>query len=243
MSPPLDPPAAVDPDLDRARALLDGTDAHPVQRARRIAGLFAALYVEEPLLHQWCGLACFVARHIHDAMTTPEPLYFQFMAEGNRRIYEAMMPAFLRFRDRRPDPGPMATAFQTLRSADQAALANLRLGEELALTGMRQLAEHEQGVVIQPAYDRLPGLPAHILAPLMRFNLGWDSAAPEIGFDGDDPREAAQRIAWATTEVLPAWQAERAAHGPRLRQHADRVRRWAGVRMEELPRAAGDLVG
>jgi len=50
-----------------------------------------------------------------------------------------------------------------------------------------------------------------MLAPLLRFRLGWDTASPVIDFDGTDPREAAQRLHWANDEVLPRARAPGAA--------------------------------
>ncbi len=78
-----------------------------------------------------------------------------------------------------------------------------------------------------------------MLAPLLRFRLGWDTASPVIDFDGTDPREAAQRLHWANDEVLPRWQREHLERPERLRADLERVRRWAGVRPEDLPAVGG----
>jgi len=104
-----------DPDLALADALLGDTLDLPVQRSRRIAGLYAALYLEDPLLHQWGGLAAFVARHIHLAMESAEGLYEGFVSQGNLDIYRATMPAFLRFRRRNDETGPL----RSLRAPDR----------------------------------------------------------------------------------------------------------------------------
>lgn len=223
-----------DPDLSHAEALLGDTLLRPVARARRIAGLYAALYLEDPLLHQWGGLAAFVARHIHLAMESTEGALERFMARGNLDIYRATMPAFLRFRRREVAIGPLRHGFALLARADHVARLDLPFGQRLADRGLTLMAEVEQRDIVQPAYDELGPVQARLVAPFMRFRLGWDTAAPIYDFDGDDPRRAEQRMAWATQEVMPAWRRLQQEQPDALRADLERLRRWAGVRMEEL---------
>ncbi|MCK6506853.1 hypothetical protein L6R53_26365 [Myxococcota bacterium] len=227
MSPP-------DPDLSHAEALLGDTLLRPVPRARRVAGLYAALYLEDPLLHQWGGLAALVARHVHLAMESTEGALERFMARGNLDIYRATMPAFLRFRRRAPAIGPLRDGFDLLLQADTMARQDLGQGQAMADRGLTLLAEVEQRDIVQPAYDELGPVQARLLAPFLRFRMGWDPAAPLYDFDGTDPRQADQRVAWARREVLPAWRRLQQERPDLLRAELDRLRRWAGVRMEEL---------
>jgi len=230
----------IDPDLALADQLLGDTLHRPVPRARRIAGLYAALYLEEPLLHQWAGLAAFVARHIHLAMDSAEGLFEGFMARGNIDIYQATMPAFLRLRQGRPPPvGPFAPAMHLLARADSRALDDPASAEALAAQALEQLSVVEQRDIVAPAYRELGPIAAHLLAPLMRVRLGWDTAGPVYDFDGTDARDPAQRLQWARSEILPAWQRLRSHQGELLRSDLDRLRRWAGVRLEELPGRGG----
>lgn len=237
------PTPPLDPDLQRAHQLLGDTLHEPVRRAQRIAGLYAALYLEDPLLHQWGGLASFVARHVHEAMEGAAGMYEAFMAEGNLVIYEATMPAFLRLRDGRPAHGPLRHGFALLARADRITHTHLALGERVARRALSILTRIEQVDIVQPAYDRLGRVDALFLAQLMRFRMGWDTAAPVIDFDGSDGRVAHERLAWANDEVLPAWHRARDEHPAWLRGDIDRVRRWAGVRMDDLPPRRHDPVG
>lgn len=223
-----------DPDVSQAEALLGDTLLRPVPRARRIAGLYAALYLEDPLLHQWGGLAAFVARHVHLAMESTEGALERFMARGNLDIYRATMPAFLRFRRRQAAVGPLRHGFGLLARADGITGRDLAFGQRLADRGLTRMAEVEQRDIVQPAYDELGPIQARLLAPFLRFRMGWDSAAPLYDFDGGDPRRADQRLAWARREVLPAWRRLQQERPDLLRADLDRLRRWAGVRMEEL---------
>lgn len=232
-----------DPDLLLADSLLGDTIERPVLRSRRIAGLYAALYLEDPLLHQWGGLAAFVARHIHLAMESAEGLYEGFVAQGNLDIYRATMPAFLRFRRAETEPGALRVGFGMLHRADRIAARDPAFARRIAHRGLSLLTETEQREIVQPAYDRLGGLQARLLAPLLRFRLGWDTACPVIDFDGNDPRQASQRLHWANDEVLPRWQREHQERPERLRADLERVRRWAGVRMEDLPAGGGGRPG
>lgn len=229
----------IEADLALADRLLGDTLDRPVPRSRRIAGLYAALYLEEPLLHQWGGLAAFVARHIHLAMESAEGLYEPFVAKGNLDIYRATMPAFLRFRRRDAEPGPLRPGVSLLHRADSVALRDPDFARRIAHRGLCLMTEVEQREIVQPAYDQLGGVQARLLAPLLRFRLGWDTASPVIDFDGSDPRKAGQRVAWATDEVLPRWHTEYMERPERLRADLERVRRWAGVRMEDLPAVGG----
>jgi hypothetical protein len=230
---------SADPDLLLADALLGDSLDLPVLRARRIAGLYAALYLEDPLLHQWGGLAAFVARHIHLAMESAEGLYEGFVSQGNLDIYRATMPAFLRFRRRNDETGPLRRGFGLLLRADGIAARDPAFARRIAHRGLSLLTETEQREIVQPAYDRLGPIQARLLAPLLRFRLGWDTACPVIDFDGSDPRQAEQRLHWANDEVLPRWQREFTERPERLRADLERVRRWAGVRMGELPAVNG----
>lgn len=223
-----------DPWAERADAMLGDSLHRPVPRARRIAGLYAALYLEDPLLHQWGGVAAFVARHIHYAMESADGAFERFMAKGNLDIYSITMPAFLRFRERLPATGPLRFGFAMLARADQVAVRDLAFAQRIAERGMGLLTQVEQVDIVQPAYDELGPMQARLLAPLMRFRLGWDTAAPVIDFDGSDARYPAQRLHWARDEVLPAWRAAIGGRPDLVRADLDRVRRWGGVRMADL---------
>lgn len=236
-------PAAPPPELELAHRLLGATLNEPVPRSRRIAGLYAALYLEDPLLHQWGGLAAFVARHVYLAMQAANGLYETFMADGNLLIYEATMPAFLRFRARSTASGPLRHGFELLARADQVVRQDRAYGETIADRGLQRLTEVEQVEVVDPAYASLGRGQARSLARLMCFRMGWDTAAPVYDFDGSDPRDPAQRLAWATDEVLPAWRRLRAERPALLRGDLDRVRRWAEVRLDDLPPIPGDPLG
>lgn len=227
-----------DPDLALSLELLSPFQDQPVPRARRIAGLYAALYLEDPLLHGWGGLAALVARHVHLALEAAEGLYQPFLARGNLDIYQATMPAFLRFRRGEPVTGPLRHGFSLLRRVDSLAGRDLPAAQALADRALAHLTEVEQRQVVDPAWQSLGGLSARLLAPWLRFRLGWDSASPVIDFDGRDGRDAEARCRWARDEVLPAWREASRAQPERLRADLERVRRWAGVRQEHLPARA-----
>lgn len=222
--PPLTEPT---PEAD---ALIQDVLADPLARARRITGIYAALYLEDPLLNQWCGLACWPANQVATALDTGALGFGPFMAQGNLGIYRAVGDAFLRHRLGLPVQAALQPAFELLRQADAAARTDLVEAEHLAFQGLLEVALFEQRAVLQPLYDDVGRFSARILAHFTSFRLGWDSGAPVIDFDGNDPSDLAQREAWMRSEVLPAWVAARAGRGEELRSGAERLRRRSGVR-------------
>ena len=218
-----------------ADALIADVMGDPLARARRITGIYAALYLEEPLLYQWCGLACWPANQVATALDTGALGFGPFVAQGNLDIYRAVGTAFLRHRQGLPVQAPLAPAFELLRQADLAARTDLAEAEHLAFQGLLGVAHFEQIAVLQPLYDKVAWLPTRILAHFTSFRLGWDSGAPVVDFDGNDPSDLGQRETWMKTEVLPAWVAARSARGEEVRSGAERLRRRSGVRFNATP--------
>lgn len=237
-------PPAPDPFLLQAEGLLGDTLDAPVPRSLRIAGLYAAFFLEEPLLFRWGGIACFVAWHIHKALRSPDlgvdDAIFgvgvhEVLADANLAIYRNVVPAWLRFRAGVPVKGPMGEGFSRLRAADERLLRDpeaARVEMEVATCAFCRVEQEE---VVQPRLAALSRFMQARLAPLYQFRLGWDSAAPIIRFHGDNPADFEQRWAWTNDEVLPRYHAWLQAHAEEHRADCDRLRRHAGVRLEHLP--------
>lgn len=208
----------------------------PAPRARRIAAIYASLYLEDPLLHQWCGLAAFVARHVSMGLETGlGPLQAHF-AEGNLAIYRDIVPAFLRFRDRAPVPGKLGPGFALLNEADEVALDDLPRAEALAQEALWLLSCVEQTDICQPVYDRMGWWGQRLLSPFVLFRFGYDTAAPVVKFDGDRPSDLSDRLLWMEREVMPAWRRYHGLNSEHIRADLDRIRRDGDVRVEHLPR-------
>lgn len=218
----------------RADALLGDTLHRPVERARRIGGLYAAFFLEDPLLHTWFGLASFVARHVALALQAGTPLD-DALSEGNLRIWRALVPNLLRFRDGLPAEDGLEPGFAELRAAGELAQVDLAGAFARSAEGLRLLTEVEQERIVVDVFAGLSDLEAVALRPALMFRLGWDSAAPVVKFDGDDPRDAAQRLFWLRTEILPMWEEARLHRMEWLRVDADRHRREVGIRLDDLP--------
>lgn len=244
MSPTPAPSPPPDPFLAQAEGLLGPTLEDPVPRALRIAGLYAAFFLEEPFQFRWGGIACFVSWHIHKALQAPDlgvddALFgvgvHEVLADANLTIFRNVVPAWLRFRAGVPVKGPMGEGFDRLRAADERLLRE----PAWALAEMEEatcaFCRVEQEEVVQPRLARLPRIVQDGLAPLYQFRLGWDTAAPVIRFHGDNPADLAQRWAWTIDEVLPRYHAWLATHAEEHRADCDRLRRRAGVRLEHLP--------
>jgi hypothetical protein len=238
------PPPTVDPHDALADALLGETLHRPIERALRIAGIYAALFLEEPWLFRWGGIACFVSHHLHRALQTPDPDWddrllgvglHAVLADTNLLIYRNVVPAWLQYRDGTPIRGPMSEAFNTLRRADDGLLGGPAQAERDCRDALVALCRVEQERIVQPQLRRLPRLVQRQLAPLYQFRLGYDSAAPVLRFDGRNPADFEQRWAWTRDRVLPAWQAYVAQHAELHRADCDRLRRRAEVRLDELP--------
>ncbi len=219
-----------------ARELLHPHEEDPAPRARRISGVYAALYLEDPLLHQWCGLASFVARHVGMGLETGLGPLQEHFAETNLAIYEDITPAFLRFRDGVPVPGKLATGFGHLAEADEVALTDLDRAEALAAQALWDLSLVEQRDMCQPGYDRMGWMGRRALAPFVLFRFGYDSAAPIVKFDGDRPGDLEERLRWMQDEVMPAWRAWHRTNSEFIRADLDRIRREGEVRLDMLPR-------
>ena len=211
----------------------------PAPRARRIAGLYASLYLEDPLLHQWCGLASFVARHVGMGLESNLGPLQEHFARTNLAIYSDIVPAFLRFRDRAAIPTKLAPAFGKLLEADEIARDDLDRGESVAAEALWDISVIEQRDICQPNYERMGWLGERLLAPFVLFRFGYDSASPIVKFDGSSPSDLRQRLAWMADEVMPHWRAWRRANAEIIRADLDRVRREGTVRLDDLPARLG----
>ena len=218
-----------------ALELLHPYEEDPAPRALRIAAIYASLYLEEPLLHQWCGLAAFVARHVSMGLETGLGPLQEHFAEGNIRIYQDITPAFLRFRDGLPVPGRLGPGFELSRQADAIARTNLAEAERLAARALWHFAVVEQTDMCQPAYDAMGWLGRRALRPFVLFRFGYDSAAPILRFAGSSPTDLTERLEWVRQTISPAWAAHRRAHETQIRADLDRIRRDGGVRLDMLP--------
>lgn len=235
-----------------AEALIADVRDDPPARALRVAGLYAAFFLEEPLIFMWGGIACFVALHIQRALVvTQSPPRFGFLhlgfgdllgtevndalAEANLQIYLRIIPDYLRFRDGGVPTSAMRPGFDHLREADRLLPTDLAGAEEEARRGLVELCRIEQVEVVQPHIGPLTPQVQLELAPFYLFRLGLDSAAPTARFTGDNPVDIDQRWAWTEQEVLPWYVRKLREHGEWLRSDADRLRRLAGVRGDHLP--------
>jgi hypothetical protein len=206
----------------------------PPARAQRIAALYASLYLEDPLLQSWAGLASFVAHQVANALRVGSPAD-EALARGNLLIYLSMMPPLLEFRAGGTVEGPMAPGFALLRDADGLARTDLAAATANVARAVEQFSLVEQRDVAAELYTSMSAAMGAALAHVYVFRLGWDSAAEVLRFHGDDIRDEAQRVAWATDAVLPAWERARRVRAEWLRADCDRNRRAAGVRLEDLP--------
>lgn len=226
--PPLPPPspAALKIVCRDVQATLQDVADHPAPRARRIAATYARLYLEDPFLFAWFGLAAFVGTQIFNVLASPAlaPLH-PMMADGNIRIFQSMLTAALTFRRGLCPEGSLGPAFQLLHRADALARADLPAAAALVAAATRRISTIEQRDIVQPAYALLP----RQLSPLVRrtftFRLGYDSNAPVLRFQGTDPADVAQRLRFTLEEILPAYER-------RLREdpewvRADLERIWA----------------
>ncbi len=231
---------------DYERLALDLLRPHehdPAPRARRIAGLYAALYLEDPLLHQWCGLASFVARHVGMGLETGLGPLQEHFAATNLAIYRDIVPAFLRFRDGQAVVGKLSTGFKHLAEADAVAADDLERAEALAAKALWDLSLVEQTDICQPGYDRMGRLGQRALAPFVLFRFGYDTAAPIVKFDGDRPSSLSERLRWMEDEVMPSWRRWHRANAEFIRADLDRIRREGEVRLSDLPVPLGDALG
>lgn len=206
----------------------------PAPRALRISGLYAALYLEDPFLYNWFGLACFVSRQIHEVLALGGFGLKEMLSSGNLAIYQTMMPAALRLRDGQPVAEPLGPAIAQLHAAEGFLLAQPAQAQAQADQAVITLCDIEQRQIVQPCYDQLPSISRILLAKVFAFRLGYDSAAPMLEFVGDDPANVEQRVLWMNTTILPAWKQWLARDAEWVRADVDRIRRFAGVRLEQL---------
>lgn len=218
-----------------AQELLHPYEDDPAPRALRIAAIYASLYLEEPLLNQWCGLAAFVARHIAMGLETGlGPLQDHFAA-GNIGIYHDITPAFLRFRDGLPVEGRLGPGFALNREADRLARTDLAAAEARASEALWHFAVVEQTDLCQPAYDAMGWAGRHLLRPFVLFRFGYDTAAPILKFAGKNPANLTERLTWVRDVISPSWAAHRRSNDGQIRADLDRIRRDGGVTLSMMP--------
>jgi hypothetical protein len=221
---------------DRARELLGDTWDGPADaRALRISGIYATLYLHDPFLFSWCGLACFVSRRVRQALDLRGGGYQQLLAGGNRAIYHSIVPYFLAFRAGESRQGSLLPAMELLREADRLAGADPGAARVQRDRAVKQISTVEQVEVVQPFYGQLGHLRQWALKAVFGVRLGWDSAAPQEFLRVGNPAVAADRMAWVETRVLP-WFARLADERPEaLRSDIDRIRRESRFQVWELP--------
>lgn len=221
---------------------LGNTVNDPPARARRIAGIYASCYLQDPLLGAWFGLATYVARRVHVALEGPASVWRPMMADGNLAIYMGMVPSWLLFRAGHPVPGPLSLCFTELRLAGLAmserdlSLAEIAVAQARADQATANLARIEQEDILQPTYDALDGDVREPLRRLFSFRLGLAPTAPVIAWDNSygAPWVASERLDWMNGRVLPAWQLARQNYGAVVRAENDRTRRWGRMTLAEL---------
>ncbi len=226
-------PAELDP-KKRAETLISPWGDDPAPRARRITGLYACLYLEDPLVFSWCGLATFVSRHVATALAAGGVGVGELLADGNLSIYASLMPDLLRARSRVPITGLFQAGFTLLLDADRVALTDLRAAQDLVDRGVGRLSHQEQREVVQPLYDEMSRTQRALLAEFLSFRLGWDESAPVLQFRGRDAADVDERIGWMDAEVLPRWAEWRRQAPDQVRADIDRIRRECGVRGDAL---------
>jgi len=207
----------------------------PRARSLRVSGLYALFYLEEPLLHSWCGLASFVALQVHRALAGPTFGYRTMMGKANLAIYDGIVPALLRRRDGAPIAGRMAAPFRILAEADRVVETDLARGLALSDQAVVELSRVEQTEVAQPIFASLTRWQRRAIRELFVFRLGLDSAAPVIRFPYRDPADVEQRLRFTREHVVPAWVEARATRAEWIRADLDRLRRMAQLSAEDLP--------
>lgn len=218
---------------ERLIADVAGRDA---DRALRISGLYALVFLESSFAGSWCGLASFVALHVHRVLSGPSLGFGDAIAEGNVNIYRAIMPAWLDRRVGRPVEGPLAPSFAALARAE-ALLASDPVGADVgAERALEEMCVIEQRVVTQPVFESMSTWRRRRLRGAFLFRLGLDTAAPIVRFPGDDPTSLEQRLAWTRHGVLPAWERARVERLEWIRADLDRIRRKAGLNGDALDR-------
>ncbi len=224
--------------LTDALHLLGPSSRNAAERSRRIYGVYAALYLEEPLLHAWCGLASFVGRKVHRVLEVGTAgLFDGFLAEGNMAIYRNLVPELLCFRAGNARQSRLSVALEQLRRADTTAATNQVEARALADDALGRISEIEQCDVVQPVYDRVPEEKQLVLAKQFAFRLGADTAGPVLKFTGKNPANAGERMAFVRGTVLPHWQAWTTREPERVRADVTRLWREAGApRLPELPK-------
>jgi hypothetical protein len=203
----------------------------PPARALRISGLYASLFLESSFVCSWCGLAAFVALHVHRVLLGPTLGYRDVMTEGNLQIYRTILPSWLERRAGRTPGGALGPAFERLARAEALLVDDPVAAEAEAEAALLELCVVEQRTVTQPILAPLGRIRKRALAEVFLFRLGLDSAAEIVAFPGDDPARLESRLAWTRNQVLPAWERARAERMEWIRADLDRIRRKAGVRI------------
>lgn len=218
-----------------AESLVADFDDRPAERALRISGLYAAIWMEDPFLFRWAGLACWVSVQVHRALAGPNLGLGASLAYANRRIWASIAPDLLCFRDGGEPDGALGPGFRALRHAESLLVTDPLGAEREARAALLLHADIEQRRVVQPVYATMSETERRTLAPIFAFRLGLDTAAPILRFPGEDPTDVEARMAWVRQDILPAWNHATATRHEALRSDADRLRRRAGVRIETLP--------
>ncbi len=212
---------------EHAQRLIAGY-RRPDRRARRIAAVYASLYLLDPIRYDWCGLAALVSRRVHDALESRVPPAQRVLARGNLAIYESVAPAFLAQLRGEAVGGVFAQPFGVIAAAHLVARRDERAARAMASDATLMLSRHEQSEIVQPLYDRLQGLDRAALRGQLGghfgFRLGRDSADPWLACPGDATR-LEMRLSWMEREVIPAWARWQDAEPARVRAELDHIRR------------------
>lgn len=196
--------------VELASELLGFTRDEPGPRALRTAAIYASLFEEDPLLHEWCGVAAAFARLHAESLAVGVGFYDEILARWNRASYDAVIPALLALRAGEDVEGPLAEPFALLIEARGLRKADRPRAMALARRGTEALLMAEQEVAVQPLFDGLPEIIFRGLGPYVGVSFG--EGEPLI-YEREGFTSLLERQRWVREVILPEWRRALSAEG------------------------------
>ena len=219
----------------QAAALLDFAVVDGPTRALRTAAIYASLFEEDPVLHEWCGVSALFARLHAATLRLGTGFYDEPMAEWSRRSYDLVAPAILALRAGAPVGGPLSAAMELLSEAAQSRKKKDRdLTLSLARQGTEALLAQEQALAVQPVFDGKPEIIYRGLGPYVGIDLG-ETTPDGLIYPGEDFHRLAPRQRWMGGVVLPAFREALATDGAGLVAQIRQMQIKGWLRPAELP--------
>ena len=215
-----------------AEDLLDFTTEKTLWRTRRIAAIYASLYQENPLYHEWCALGALQAASAAGCLQVGAGFYQDLLERQSLARFRVMVPAFLAFRA----GGDTPAVFEGLKEAKALPKAEGEARRALSYQATVALIRHAEAEAVQPLLGALPEVLLKAYPPYQALTMPGREGYPEIlQYEGEAYHQLEARAAWLTGPALEGWRWAVREAGAKVVAQVRDIQRLGWFRPSDLP--------